>query len=786
MSDLSERELQNRILKILQTKNKNKSAVEIYLNLTPDELNEALDRAKLNYRSYVLTYWNSIEQAISIFLKKSQLNKLEVIPPYIDKRFQQRAQSLQHPTLTEDEFNKIATIFRIANPDWPSNMVRVHKVPIPLKSGVYDDSELVKYLTNTDLDQFKESFSIRLLLLNGMQKVQAGMAVDEAVDLLKEQLAQYQLLLVKLYFGTLEDFAKNITLRTSHDLLKTLSNKENIREYIKRYILPHYPEQWPTYNDFICTWSPPTNHPSPVTIAEKIYHYFSINTNTTTEKSNYKSSPRYKKRERGLWRRVGEELGAKVGSRSRQYLSKEELDKKLATFYENHGTLSQKLVPTGLHNWVIKYYENFIPMQKYIMKEEYNVHATRDGKVLDSLAEVRFYDYLLEIKPQLEWLLSIEPHQELLLENNGIKKKFRVDFILNSDFVIEVEMVDSTQEHGDNTMLNAYAKRNREKRTWFSKTKTQHIFLQQSDCLSKEGLVNTVALLNTLVSGRRNAPPLLLEYIGDKKGLNYWSKKGTTKKHFDEALAITLKSNHERLTINQILSNGITGLREAFYRLPKVTQQAWLKPVQNLLVQTPQFVDGKLTLEAWEALKLSLINTRGVMMTDRQYKKLDFDVTCNFSVMLTVTRHFAALKDLAVHFGLGWLASGNAISYALNSVKIENNNVRTTIEGLDAISDEKLQSLKEYFTKEEREQIRKVQNSYCYNDGEILQQVKIYISSLIRSGHFNQLRKEHIQLYVFINKNLGIKVFKEAIGYREGMVVDDWHEPDVWPTLTAV
>ncbi|KAA1163159.1 hypothetical protein [Pseudoalteromonas distincta] len=779
---IEKRKLKNQILKILRRKdeNKSRSTAEIYLSLTPEKLDEVLSVAVVNYEEAIEHYYDGVQEFIYDLMSGCQLDKLVPIPEYSDAGFQQRAKALNNLTVTEVEFKKIAMILKISNPNWkPDEDSRTFDYVPQIKGGIYNDKEVVEYLTGEEFNQFKKSIRIKILRQKGMDYVPAGSSFGESVKIIRTEFKEYQLLFIKLYFGTLEQFVSSLIERTSHLILQDLSSKNKMMSYIKEYVLPQFNGCWPVYNNFLSDWRPPKNHPSALTIGDRIYTYFGDGVSTQSV------SPRYRKREKGLWRKVGEKLNAKVESGSRRAFTKNQLDEKLKTIHNNGGALSQHFIRknhSGLISSIIRYYKKFTNMQTAITEKPVQIHIADDKTVLDSYAEKLLYNHLLKIRSHADWLYSIEVHQLVFLADD-ISKKFSVDFVINANLFVEVEMIDSRGKY-KNRLHKSYAARNSIKRKWYAQKKLKYIFVQQEDCFSDIALAATVKKLIDL-----NESPFPIEdtskigYQKHRLGLNYWRQEGVVEKEFKKAKQKALSAGGDSLTLLYVFNMGVTGLRDAFYKLPKEKQRALIKDIDQQLTQTPQFVDGKLTETAWNALQERLRTSRGVFMSDKLYNKFGFTSVYNFSVMLTLRRHFGSFKDLAVHFGLGWLPNTRSICFELNSVRIEKDDVKKAIESLPAVTDDKLEKLKEYLTGNSETTVRKVQNSFCYEDGEMLPLVKNFIESSIRDGVFYPLKKCNAQLAEYITKTISTKKFYEEIGYHQGMPVEDWLPPKVWPRL---
>lgn len=779
---LDKRKLKNQILKILRRRdeNKSRSTAEIYLSLSPKGLEEVLSNAKVDYKKAIEYYYGGIQEFIYDLISSCQLYKLEQIPEYSDTGFQQRAKALNHLTVDEAEFKQIAMLFRLSNPNWkPAETTKTLAIVPKSKDGIYSDKEVVEYLTGENFTQFKKSISIRIIRQKGTDCISSGADFDESVGRICAEFKKYQLLFIKLYFGTPEKFVSGLIERTSHCVLQDLSNKTKMISYIKKHVLPQFNGCWPVYNNFLNDWKPPKNHPSALTIGDRIYRYFGDGV------SSQSYSLKYKNRERGLWRKVGEQLNAKVESGSRRSFTKKQLDEKLKTIYRNSGALSQHFIRknhSGLMGAIIRHYKKFTKMQAEITGKSVHIHIADDGMVLDSYAEKSLYNYLIKIRPHADWLNSIEVHKLVYLADEK-SKKFSVDFVINTNVFVEVEMIDSRGNY-ENRLHKAYAARNSKKRDWYAQKSLKYIFLQQEDCTSDIALAATVEKLKEL----NEAPfPIedrsKIEYQTHRLGLNYWRQDGIVEKEFEKAKQKTLCTVGKPLSLSDVFNKGKVGLKDAFYRLPKEKQRALIRDIELVLTQTPQFVDGKMTQTAWNALKERIRSSNGVLMSDNLYDKFGFTSEYQFSVMLTLQRHFGSFKDLAVHFGLGWLPNTRSICFELNSVSVENGDVKQAIENLPSVADEKLEKLKEYLTGDSEIIVRKVQNSFCYKDGEMLPLVKKFIESSIKNGTFYPLKRSNAQLAEYIGKTISTKKFYDEIGYRQGMPVGDWQPPDEWPRL---
>ncbi|WP_413699297.1 hypothetical protein ACLKMH_17610 [Psychromonas sp. KJ10-10] len=308
-----------------------------------------------------------------------------------------------------------------------------------------------------------------------------------------------------------------------------------------------------------------------------------------------------------------------------------------------------------------------------------------DGTVVGSQAEADLYHALLTEKSHpSSWLHTIET-QVLLIPG----RKYTADFFLNGTLVVEVEMVDSSQEHNGKT-AQEYASRNLQKLDLYKFNGIPVITLQQEDRF-KLNLIETLEYIRKSMGVKPNKPVFTTQQIN--KPIGHWDKNTiltSLKNSVDEFLS---RKGHIPLSLNKLTPHLEKGFRDAFYtHLSEKEQNNLLKRVQMPLIARTGVTGSGAELQINRSLLLGLIKllrfTKGIVVTDTKAREIGLDTQSGAtSISSTFSKKLGlSMRDFAMSCDLWFYNSGGCLDKPAFQKTLIDKDLTATIKSFPKLS----------------------------------------------------------------------------------------------------
>lgn len=772
--------LRNRIVKRIKKKrgkllDRSVTSAEVLRSISKEEFTAEFVGRDTEVELLTL-YWGGISAALEAWRSNTQqgasINGID-LDEAVWNSITARCKKLGYGNEIQNALKNLIRHILTESPKLLSNKVSSDVVVEPPERRDEHKGALLAYLLQVPKSEIRPNHTPRGLRINWNKKFNQGHDITDAVKDSKIILSQKPLdaLLIQIYYGGVEKFIREIVERNDPTISKKLHSRETFIDYLRVQCSDW--SDWPTYDDFMLRWNPGKNHPAGSQIIQSA--------------SLLKIS----------WPQIGKELSLPLASNIRNRLTKEDTLEAYTNLCDKFDRYPTRTDLEKDHGKLLGDISTHFGGMKGLYQDLgilcVRSVECRDGTLVHSLAERDIYHMLLdELERPSDWLHTVETQVQIVPE-----RKYTADFYLNKKLFIEVEMVNSSDEH-KSSIAQSYAERNTKKFEIYAVQGLPVIALQQEDRF-KENQLQTLEYIKKCLSnlGLRPERPAIESGQNKNKSIGYWSKY-----NIFSSLSSSVESytKHERRLpagMNELQPYFETGLREAFYsHLTEREQNSYLKRLKVPVVgRTGVEVDGdnvKINRSFYLGLLLLLRFSNGLVITSKKAHDLGFTcVSGAKSVTGTLEKSLdLSMRDFAMSCDLWFYNSGGCIDKPAQQKKLVDGDLLSTIESMPKFTYAQWKHVKSVLVSGS---YRNGLNCWIEDDGNLHDETKAALSRLFEStqglppskmdwqesglGNFNDLLTRS-------HRNCSTETKTDwlaSIGVSPN--ADGWVQPESWPCI---
>ncbi|WP_210464211.1 hypothetical protein [Vibrio crassostreae] len=772
--------LRNRIVKRIKKKQEklldwSVTSAEVLRSISEEEFTAEFVGRETEVELLTL-YWGGISATLEAWRSNTQqgasINGFD-LDEAVWNSIAARCKKLDYGNEIKNALKNLVSHILTASPKLFSNQVSSDVVIEPPERRDEHEGALLAYLLQVPKSKFRRNHTPRGLRINWNKIFNQGHDITDAVKGAKTILSRKPLddHLIQLYYGGVEKFIREIVERNDPTISKKLHLRETFIDYLRVQCSGW--SDWPTQDDFTLRWSPGENHPAD----SQIKQYASL----------HKIS----------WPKIGKELGLPLASEVKNRLTKEETLEAYTNLNDKFGRYPTRTDLEKGHGKLIGDIYNHFGGMKGLYQElgilSVRSVECRDGTLVGSPAERDIYHMLLdELERPSDWLHKVETQVQVVPE-----RKYTADFYLNEKLFIEVEMVNSSDEH-KSTTAQEYAKRNVNKFKIYDSPVLHMITLQQEDRF-KENQPQTLEYIKKCLSNLGSMPerPSIESGQNKNKPIGYWSKNNIYSSLSSSVESYTKSERRSPAGMNELQPYFETGLHDAFYtHLTEREQNNYLKRLNVPVVgRTGVEVDGdnvKINHSFYLGLLLLLRFSNGLVITSRKASDVGFTHASGAkSVSGTLEKSLGlSMRDFAMSCDLWFYNSGGCIDKPAQQKKLIDGNLLSTIESMPKFTYAQWKHVKSVLVSGS---YRYGLNCWIEDDGSLHGETKVALSRLFEStqglppskmdwqesglGNFNDLlTRSHKKCSTETKTD-----WLASIGVSPS--ADGWGQPESWPRI---